>query len=267
MLGHILVLDPEIKALFSPHKSLFNQIMRLSGEVYRELENRRTQRIVLNGKSYFLKQHFGVGWKEIFKNLLQLRLPVISAKNEWQALQRLQQLQIPAATIAGYGCHGWNPATRQSFILTHELPPHRSLEDLCRDWNTTPPAFRLKQKLLKEVARIARILHENGINHRDFYICHFLLAEKSLYESQGPVLFVMDLHRAQLRKKVPERWIIKDLAGLYFSSLDIGLTKRDLLRFMREYRNKSLDVILTKESTFWERVKKRGDKLYQRNSR
>ena len=261
------MLDPEIKALFSPHKSLFNQIMNLSGDVYRELENRRTQRILLNGKSYFLKQHFGVGWKEIFKNLLQLRLPVVSAKNEWQALQRLEQLNIPAAKIVGYGYRGWNPATRQSFILTRELPPHHSLEDLCRDWNITPPAFGLKQNLLKEVARIARVLHENGINHRDFYICHFLLAEKSLHTTHRPLLYVMDLHRAQLRKKVPERWVIKDLAGLYFSSKDIGLTKRDLLRFMKEYRNDSLDLILTKESAFWERVKKRGDKLYQRNNK
>ncbi len=262
----MLTLAPEVEALFPPQKSLFQHIMHLSGDVYRELENRRTQRIVLDGKGYFLKQHFGVGWKEIFKNLLQLRLPVVSAKNEWQALRHLQRLGIPVAKIAGYGCQGLNPATRQSFILTHELPPHISLEDFCRNWKTTPPDFQLKQKLLKEVARIARVLHKNGINHRDFYICHLLLEPSSLQED-CPLLFVMDLHRAQLRPTVPERWIIKDLAGLYFSSRDIGLTKRDLLRFMQEYRNKKWDLVLTKESAFWQRVKKRGDKLYQRNGK
>jgi len=261
----MLTLDPEIKSLFSARKSLFKQIMQLHGEVYRELENRRTQRVILNGKNYFLKQHFGVGWKEIFKNLFQLRLPVLSAKNEWIALQRLQQLPIPAAKIAGYGCSGWNPATRHSFLLTHELPPHISLEDFCKDWQITPPSFPLKQKLIKETARIARVMHENGINHRDFYICHFLLDLASLH-SQNPVLSVIDLHRAQIREKVPERWIIKDLAGLYFSSKDIGLTQRDLLRFIKEYRNKSLEPVLTKERTFWQRVEKRGNKLYQRHT-
>ena|SRR5579872_4113038 len=257
----MLILDPELKSCFSPRKSLFSQIMNLHGEVYRELENRRTQRIMLNHKNYFLKQHFGVGWKEIFKNLFQLRWPVISAKNEWQAMQRLQQLNIPVAKIAGYGWQGLNPATRHSFLLTHELPPHITLEDFCKTWKTTRPSFPLKQKLIKEVARIARVMHENGINHRDFYICHFLLDLASLH------LSVIDLHRAQIRKTVPVRWLIKDLAGLYFSSIEIGLTQRDLLRFIKEYRNKSLDLILNKESTFWQRVKKRGNQLYQRHTR
>ncbi|HSW68941.1 MAG TPA: lipopolysaccharide core heptose(I) kinase RfaP [Gammaproteobacteria bacterium] len=247
-------------------KLLFTQAMEMRGEVYRELENRRTQRVIFNEKYYFLKQHFGVGWKEIFKNLLQGRLPVVSAKNEWLALQRLEQLNIPAAKIAGYGCRGLNPATRRSFLLTYELPPHISLEDFCRDWKTTPPHFQLKQNLIKEVARIARIMHENGINHRDFYICHFLLDQESLKKNKKLILFIMDLHRAQMRKRVPERWIIKDLSGLYFSSKDIGLTQRDLLRFIKEYRNKSLKSCLIREKAFWQRIKERGNKLYRKHN-
>lgn len=260
------MLDPELKAHFSPNSSLFKQIMGLHGEVFRELENRRTQRITLSQNNYFLKQHFGVGWKEIFKNLFQLRLPIVSAKNEWLALKRLQQLHIPAPKIAGYGCEGINPAKRQSFLLTHALPPHISLEDFCKDWKTHPPSFRLKQNLIKQIASIARVMHENGINHRDFYICHLLLDLASLKSDPIPTLSVIDLHRAQIRKVVPERWLIKDLAGLYFSSKEIGLTERDLLRFMKEYRNKSLKLILSQERTFWQRIKKRGNQLYQRHS-
>ncbi len=262
----MLILDPELKSIFSPEQSLFKQIMGLHGEVFRELENRRTQRILLHHRPYFLKQHFGVGWKEIFKNLFQLRLPIVSAHNEWQALKRLQAFHIPVPKIAGYGCRGFNPATRQSFLLTHELPPHISLEDFCKDWKSNPPAFQLKQQLIKKVAWIARVMHENGINHRDFYICHLLLDVNSLQSHQTPVLSVIDLHRAQIRKRVPERWIIKDLAGLYFSSKEIGLTERDLLRFMKEYRNKSLKLILRQEKHFWQRIKKRGNQLYQRHT-
>ncbi|MST95429.1 MAG: hypothetical protein EXS33_09230 [Pedosphaera sp.] len=40
-------------------------------------------------------------------------------------------------------------------------------------------------------------------------------------------LFVIDLHRAQLRDRVPARWLVKDLGGLLFSALDCGLTRRD----------------------------------------
>lgn len=262
----MLILDPELKSVFSPRKSLFTQIMSLHGEVFRELENRRTQRIMLNNKKYFLKQHFGVGWKEIFKNIFQLRWPVLSARNEWQAIQKLQALNISVAKIAGYGCRGLNPAKCNSFLLTHELPPHISLEDFCKNWKIVRPSFTLKQKLIKEVARMARIMHGNGINHRDFYLCHFLLDLASLHSDNTLTLSIIDLHRAQIRNTVPERWLIKDLAGLYFSSFEAGLTKRDLLRFIKEYRNKQLDIILNKESFFWERVKKRGNQLYQRHT-
>jgi hypothetical protein len=253
------MLDPELTSLFLTQKSLFQQIMELRGDVYRELENRRTQRVTLNHKNYFLKQHFGTGWKEIFKNLIQGKLPVVSAKNEWMALKRMQELNISVPLISGYGCEGFNPATRQSFLLTHEIPSTISLEDACKNWKTQSPDCKTKRALITEVARIARVMHENGVNHRDFYLCHFLL-------DSNAKLSVIDWHRAQIRKTVPERWIIKDLAGLYFSSKDAGLTRRDLLRFIKEYRKKPLKETLRKEKTFWQRITERGNQLYQRHT-
>lgn len=257
-----LILNSEVKKFLSPDTDLFDQIMNLRGETYRELENRRTQKVTLGGKNYFVKQHFGIGWKEIFKNLLQLRLPVLSAKNEWIAIKQLQSLGIATPTIVGYGHRGSNPAQIQSFLITEELPKHTSLEYLCKDWAGSPLVFRLKRRLIREVACIARALHTHGINHRDFYLCHFLFPE----DEKNNKLYLIDLHRAQCRQRTPERWIIKDLAGLYFSSKDIGLTTRDLLRFIKEYRNKPLSELLNKESAFWQKVKQRGDKLYQRHA-
>lgn len=256
-------LDPALRHHFSLSRNAFDQIMLLRGQVFRELEGRRTQRIELDGQGYFLKQHFGVGYKEIIKNLLQLRLPVVSAENEWLALHKLYELKIPTMRAVGFGSRGWNPATRQSFLLTEELVDMVSLEDLCLAWQTSTPSVKFKRALIKEVARMARVLHENGVNHRDFYICHFLIASNKI-ESEQPVLYLIDLHRAQIRKTTPLRWVIKDLAGLYFSSKDCRLTSRDLLRFIREYRNKPLKSVVAKESNFWERVKRRGDKTYQK---
>lgn len=259
----MFILNPKLRAFFSTQSSLFTQIMALNGKVYRAVENRRTQRIQLGNEYYFLKQHFGVGWKEIFKNIVQLRLPVLSAKNEWRALQQLEKLGIRTPELMGYGCEGINPAALHSFLLTRALPPHLSLEEVCKSWVITPPAFSLKHRLIKKVAHIARTLHEHGINHRDFYLCHFLFATPT---PETSVLYLIDLHRAQIRKRTPLRWIIKDLAGLYFSSHNVGLTQRDLLRFMKEYRNKSLHRILTQEATFWQKVKNRGRKLYQQHT-
>lgn len=259
----LLFLAKELQVYFPETSSGFDQIMALKGEVYRALEGRRTQRIVLGSHCYFIKQHQGVGWKEIIKNLLQLRLPIVSAKNEYAAIKRLQTLNIPVPEVVGYGCRGINPASRQSFIITRELTQQISLEELAKEWEQDSPKFIDKIKLIKEIARIARTLHQNGMNHRDFYICHFLL-DISQQKNIFPLLTLIDLHRAGLRKKVPERWIVKDLAGLYFSSKNIKLSQKDLLRFMKEYRNKSVSEILM-EKVFWKKVKTRGDKLYNKH--
>jgi heptose I phosphotransferase len=240
----------------------FEQMMALQGECFRRQPGRLTQRVIVNGQSYFIKKHLGVGWKEIFKNILQLRLPTVSAKKEKLAIEKLQSLNIPVPSIVAFGQRGINPACMQSYILLEELNSIISLEDLTKTWKTNSPPFSLKYKLIKEVARIAGLLHENGVNHRDFYLCHFLLDT-----CRGDKIYLIDLHRAQIRSVTPDRWIIKDLAGLYFSSKDIGLTKYDLFRFMKFYSSRSLRNIWKSNKTFWKKVETRGERLYSDHAR
>lgn len=235
--------------------------MHLRGECFRHVEGRLTQRVMIDGQPYFIKQHHGVGYREIWKNLFQLRLPILGAKNEWQAIRHLAANQILTPAIYAYGESGCNPASKHSFILLQELAPTISLETLCATWPSTPPSFAFKFLLLKKVAQMARIMHQSGLNHRDFYLCHFLLDQKA--PSNEAKLYLIDLHRAQIRKKIPLRWIIKDLAGLYFSSKDIGLTKRDWLRFMKEYHQQPLAQALSTHQLFWKQVQSRGEKLYR----
>jgi heptose I phosphotransferase len=262
-----LELHRELQALF-PEPDPFSRILALDGELFRQFAARRTLKVELLGNSYFIKIHLGVGWKEILKNLLYLRRPVLGARDEWAAIKRLEELGVPTMKIAGFGERGINPARRQSFLITEELCHTVSLEDFCRDWGTNPPLPALKRALIDKVAAIARQLHANGVNHRDFYLCHFLLDRTSLAESadfQGVRLYLIDLHRVQIRDKTPRRWVIKDLAGLYFSSMDIGLTQRDLLRFMRAYRQKDVVGILGCEAGFWNCVRDRAEKLYRKH--
>lgn len=261
----IFYLDPALRSYFSsqPPGKIFDEILALRGETFRALENRRTQRITLGNQTYFLKQHYGIGWKEIFKNLLQLRLPILGAKNEWLAIERLKLLNIPTQTILGYGARGKNPARIESFLLTQELPVEQSLEQVCAQWDIQPPTFTFKKELLQQLAHIAKTLHTNGINHRDFYLCHFMLK----MPSDALKLYLIDLHRAQMRTRTPRRWVLKDLAGLYFSAKAVKLTQRDLLRFIKNYRNQqSLRKILQHEMAFWQKVKHRGDQLYIEHS-
>lgn len=241
----------------------FGPVFRVSGEVYREPRgaNRRTLRFDLGGKGYFLKLHWGVGWREILKNLFSLRLPVLGASNEWRAIRRLDELGVETMSLAAYGQQGWNPAKLRSFVVTRELTNTLSLEDYCGDWENNPPPPVIKWQLIGRVAEMARRLHENGVNHRDFYICHFLLRQPWEGDPEQLHLFLIDLHRAQLRSRTPRRWVIKDVGSLYFSAMEIGLKKRDLLRFVRQYRGCSLRQALEDNPGFWQQVEQRAAAL------
>lgn len=259
----------ELRRDFQAHfgERAFDDILALQGEEFRSLEGRRTLRCISEGKRYFVKIHLGIGWKEIFKNLLQFRLPVLGAENEWQAIRRLEQLGVATMKVIGFGKRGWNPARLESFIITEELENTISLEDFCKDWAKDPPSPALKRALIGKVAQIARSLHQNGVNHRDFYLCHFLLDRRISAESRNPGslrLYLIDLHRMQLRRRTPRRWIVKDVAGLYFSSLDIGLTHRDLLRFLKIYCDCPLREVLIQDRQFLSQVTRRAVKLYRK---
>lgn len=242
----------------------FQAVEELRGEVFRELEARRTLRVEMAGRAYFVKIHRGVGWREIIKNLLSLRLPVLGAANEWQAINRLNSLGVDTMHGVAFGQRGSNPAQQHSFIVTEELAPTISLEDFCRDWADCPPAFSLKRALIDRVAEMARRMHRGGVNHRDFYICHFLLHLDPAPSAVKLKLSLIDLHRAQVRNKTPRRWRDKDLSGLFFSALNIGLTQRDFLRFLRVYFDQPLRTTLRDEAALIRHLVKEANRLQAR---
>jgi len=248
----------------------FEAADRLEGEIFRAVKTRRTLRFELNGKSYFAKIHHGVGWREIFKNLFQLKRPVLGAENEWAALRKLEELGVDTMVPCAYGQRGKNPARQDSFIITEDLINTESLEDFCRDWKMNPPSFKLKKALIEKLAWVSRQMHENGINHRDYYICHFLLDISAGLDCVDPdnlKISLIDLHRAQIRKKTPRRWMVKDVSGLYFSAMDIGLTQRDLFRFVTVYSGNPLREFIADGSGFWSSVEQTAERLYAKEKR
>ena len=245
-------------------KEPFDEVAKLDGTLFREVKTRRTLRLEINGRAFFLKHHMGVGWKEIFKNLLQLKSPVLGAGNEYAAICRLTELDVPTMTAEAYGERGSNPAKRESFLITADLVNTQSLEDICANWQTEKPEFAFKLALIKEVARSVGIMHRNNICHRDCYICHFLLDMKTA-DAARPLVSVIDLHRALIWKKLPFRYRVKDTAGLYFSSMDAGLTRREFYRFMKLYSHKSLRNTLQSDLKFWQAVDLTARKLYRKD--
>ena len=198
-----------------------------------------------------------------------------------------------------------NPAKRQSLIVTDEIPKAISLEDLFKDklfWgpnaNKTSIKICFKRWLIEQLAQTARVLHSSGANHRDFYLSHFLLQRTD--ESHEPTpdncsLFLIDLHRMQIHKPTtrawlkwialyiktfqrpqpphsvtPSPWRMRDVSGLHYSSMDLGLTKRDLIRFISTYQNISNRQVLEalqNKNRFWRNVQSRARNLYHSEKR
>lgn len=259
--------------LAEPFKTLWHNqdpfvaVEQLEGKVYRALEGRKTLRTEVQGKGYFVKIHRGIGWKEIFKNLTTAKLPVLGAAQELAAIEKLQAVGVDTMTAVAFGEKGNNPAKQYSFIITEELAPTISLEDLSLNWPTQPPSVTLKWALIQRVAEMVGKMHRAGVNHRDCYICHFLLHTDKEVTADDFKLSVIDLHRAQIHQQLPDRWRNKDLAALYYSILDIGLTKRDLLRFLKHYFKMPLREIIQQEQKLLQLLANKAAKLYQRKIR
>ena len=128
-MNNLIVLEESLKNLLSK-KDPVEVVMELEGKIYRQYANRVTKEFLINNEKYFVKYHKGVGWKEIIKNFIQFKRPVLGARQEWDALNKLKACQISCPEPVAFFSKGINPAKKISFIITKSLTDTVSLEDL-----------------------------------------------------------------------------------------------------------------------------------------
>jgi len=252
-----LYLSEEFSALWKG-KDPFEEVEKLDGNVYREIDGRTTLRFELDGKGYFLKIHRGVGWIEIFKNLIQLRLPVIGAENEWKAIDKLKSIGVDTMTYVAYGKQGGNPARQLSFVITEDLAGCISLEDYFLEMPPEEKTTAKSQLLLAKLADSIKTMHQGGVNHRDLYICHFLFDPALAVNEQR--LYVIDLHRTQIRPEVPYRWLVKDMASVVYSLMEVDFGNAQIEMFNNACTQ-------NEKQSYWSDVMKRAAFLLRKEKR
>ena len=94
----LLFSDKELRQIFCDEDT-FSFAQNIEGKVFRKYENRVTKQFEIHDKSYFIKFHGPVGWKEIFKNLIQMKTPVVGAQREYDALNHLSKKAINCPEI------------------------------------------------------------------------------------------------------------------------------------------------------------------------
>jgi heptose I phosphotransferase len=262
----MIYIRQDLRQLFENFRTI-DDFLRIEIDAVRDFKNRKTGRFTLGQKAFYIKKHFPAGLAAVLNELFHLRKPHIGAAHERSALERLAELDIDTMKVAAFGQDDAPITKQRSFLVTDELTNVESLENICAPWPDSPPSPQFKKALIQKVAYIARTIHSNGMNHRDFYICHFLLdtaGGPQAYQTRPPKVYLIDLHRLQQRPSLTLRWQIKDIGGLYFSAMDIGLTRRDIFRFIRSYIGVSLRHTLSENKRFWRAVRRRAVRTYRK---
>lgn len=216
----------------------FDKVQSLQGTVARSLETRRTLRFEMEDGAYYAKYHKGGSVGELLKNLLSLRMPVFSAKNEWEAIEHLHRHGVDTMTAVAYGYRGVAPLWTESFLITEELKDCISLAEVFSLGIWEALTLQERRNLVLLLAETVKKMHGAGVNHRDCYLCHFL------WNRDENKLYIIDLHRSQIRQRVPHRWLLKDIASLYFSSLGQNIPSTYFMRFARVYGQERLRDLL-----------------------
>ncbi len=263
-----LELTDELRKALPDGCDPFEWFLLGGGQVHREVKNRLTYETQLGELHFYVKRHLGCGWGEVIKEWYRLRKPVVSARTEWEGAETLAAAGLRVPKVLGKGERGRYPHAVESFVVLEALEDCETLEYFKDGWMgyTGSRWVTLKRALIDEVAQISHTMHGQGINHRDFYINHFLINRDLIRDWQPaqPIpLNLIDLHRVQHRPQVPQRWLLKDLASLLFSAMDVGLTSADYARYLRIYLGTEWKTSLRQNQKLWNAIVKRAIILYQ----
>jgi Lipopolysaccharide kinase (Kdo/WaaP) family len=212
---------------------------------YHAKQGRSTGRLILSrggGRlSVYLKRHYRMSWWRGVLATLWPRRAWSPALQEYNRLQWARDIGVPVpdAVAVGEMIGPWGRL--QSFLAVEELhdmlPLHEAIP-LAQSRLDARTFLKWKRGLIVELARLARVLHDHRLFHKDFYLCHFFVHQQdtcTLPQWQNRVR-VIDLHRLTHHTWTWRLWQSKDLAQLLYSTANVaGVTARDRLRFWRVY--------------------------------
>jgi len=220
------------------------------GETFRLAPGRSTVRLVLDDptggrRAVYVKRHTGMPFRTKVRRTLSLNPPISFAGREAQGIARLADIGIATMRLVAVGEEVTHGGRRErSCILTEEIAGATQADDYIEatfSGEVSAEQVAAKRRLIRQMADVARRLHAARLSHRDFYLCHLMVRPIA---GADAVLHLIDLQRlTHHRRGIGERWVVKDLAALLFSSWPspaTGIrsrvfTRTDRLRFARTY--------------------------------
>ena len=205
------------------------------GVIVRDAGPRKTYRVETPEGVIFVKIHRDVPLKRRLN--VTGRGSSSPAHIEWDAISMMRKtgFDVPDPVAFGeeiniLGC------PRRSFIITREVVG-KQLDHLLEPGFPNPkelPERQARNQVLRDVAGMVRRFHSTGFYHKDLYLCHLIVTQD---ERWGRPFFI-DLERVDRDFPPRRRWLVKDLAALYYSAPST-VTKADCLRFLLMYMSKT----------------------------
>ena len=123
---------------------------------------------------------------------------------------------------------------KRSFLMIQEVCDSESLDQSLPsyfDGRATAANLRLRRKFIRRLGVFIRRFHETGYRHRDLYFSH-------IFYSKSGKFCLIDLARAfkPIRR---ERYRIKDIAQLHYSTPARYFSRTDRLRFYLAYAGRA----------------------------
>jgi hypothetical protein len=150
------------------------------------------------------------------------------ADEEVDGYRALHDAGIPTAPLVGWG----RLSDGRSFVITEDLHGYDAADKIIER-----AGGEMFDKLLEPTADLAARLHRAGLHHRDLYLCHFFASVDETDSAQPIDIRLIDIARvARLRNTLTrKRWIIKDLAQFWYSTLSLSITDKQRARWLSRY--------------------------------
>jgi heptose I phosphotransferase len=191
----------------------------------------------------FLKRFNNVPKFIQLKNWLTRRKKISTMACDLEPAEILREHSINTPQTIAYGQQWQGFFEKRSFIITEKIPDSFSLE------------VKLPKKtktFIENLASFVRKFHNTGFRHRDLYLCHIFC------DSRGQFTLI-DLSRVFKPLVFSKKFLVKDLAQLYYSAPAVFFTKTDRLKFLLCYLQK--DKLTKQDKILIKKIKSKAKQM------